>query len=143
MSRWLGAKALCAVAFLSIVACSSPKTQMPVVQLNAEEEAILHVGEAYEEATRAHKKPPADVKALKPYLKKYGDPEKALISPNDGEPYQITWGVMPRRPPRSPKSNPFLVYEKTGKDGKRYAIDFTFKVRHLTDEEFQNLRGSE
>ena len=72
---------------------------------------------------------------------KFGDADKALISPSDGQPYEITWGVVPNRPPRSMKVSPFLVWEKSGKDGKRYVLDFMFRVRCLTEEEFENLRG--
>jgi hypothetical protein len=114
---------------------SSPET------LNPEEEAIHHVSLAYREACTALKKAPTGVKDLKPFLKQYGDPDHVLISPNDGQPYEIAWGTMPMRPPRNTKANPVLISEKTGKDGKRYVVDFMLRVRHVTDEEFQTLRG--
>jgi hypothetical protein len=110
-------------------------------ELTPEAEAILHVGQAYRDAYTARKKPPSSIKDLKPYLTKFGDPDKVLISPSDNQPYEITWGVVPRHPPRSMKVSPFLVSEKNGKDGKRYVLDFTFKVRYVTEEEFEKLRG--
>jgi hypothetical protein len=106
-----------------------------------EAKAILNVGEAYREAYAATNKPPAGVKDLKPYLAKFGEPDKVLVSPSDGQPYEITWGAVPGQPPRTPKVSPFLVREKSGKDGKRYVLDFRFKVRHLTEGQFENLRG--
>jgi hypothetical protein len=137
----------CAVVFCLAVplatGCRSHKvgSSLGPDELTPEAEAILHVGQAYRDAYAALKKPPATIKDLKPYLTKYGDPDKALISPSDGQPYEITWGIVPNRPPRSTKMNPFLVCEKSGKDGKRYVLDFMFRVRCLTAEEFENLRG--
>jgi hypothetical protein len=110
-------------------------------EFTPEAEAILHVGQAYRDAYTALKRPPASTKDLKPYLTKFGDPDKVIISPSDGQPYEISWGIVPGRPPRSMKIRPFLVCEKSGKDGKRYVLDFTFRVRSLTEEEFENLRG--
>jgi hypothetical protein len=117
------------------------RANKPVV-LNPDQEAILQVGRAYMEASQALKKPPSGMKVLKPYLKKYGDPDKLLVSPSDGQPYQINWGVMPSHTPKSLRQNPFLVYEQTGKGGKRYAVDFRLNVRHVTDKEFAKLQGS-
>ena len=111
-------------------------------EVTPEAEAILHVGQAYREAYAARKKkPPTGINDLKPYLAKFGDPDKALISPSDGEPYEITWGIAPGRPPRNMKVNPFLICEKSGEDGKRYVLDFTFRVRCLTEKEIETLRG--
>ena len=111
-------------------------------EVTPEAEAILHVGQAYREAYAARKKkPPTGINDLKPYLAKFGDPDKALISPSDGQPFEITWGIVPGRPPRNMKVNPFLVCEKSGKDGKRYVLDFTFRVRCLTEKEIETLRG--
>lgn len=138
----------CAVAcgFLVplILGCTSRKDigkSLAPDELTPEGEAILHIGQAYRDAYTARKKPPASIKDLTPYLAKFGDPDKVSVSPNDGEPYEITWGVVPGHPPRVMKVSPFLVCEKSGKDGKRYVLDFTFKVRCLTDEQFEKLRG--
>jgi hypothetical protein len=111
-------------------------------ELTPEAEAILHIGQAYRDSYTARKKPPASTKDLAPYLAKYGDPDKVLVSPSDGQPYEITWGVVPGRPPGSIKVSPFLVCEKSGKDGKRYVLDFTFRVRWVTEAELEKLRGA-
>jgi hypothetical protein len=123
--------------------CSSRKevaSSLTPEEYTPEAEAILHVGQAYRDAYATQKKPPASMKDLKPYLAKFGDPEKVIISPNDGQPYEITWGLEPGRPPRTMKMNPFLVCEKNGKDGKRYVLDFQYRVRCLTEAEYENLR---
>jgi hypothetical protein len=110
-------------------------------QLSEQEQAIVNVGLAYRDASVALKRGPANEEELKPYLKKYGDPNQLVVSPGDGQPYQITWGLMPSRPTRNAVSQRFLVYEKTGKRGKRYAVDIMLKVYHLSDGEFTKLQG--
>ncbi|HEV2947473.1 MAG TPA: hypothetical protein VGX70_08860 [Gemmataceae bacterium] len=107
--------------------------------LNPNEEAIVHVGMAYRDSYNALKRAPKGVEDLKPYLKKYGDPDKVLISPSDGQPFHIVWGVVPSRPTKG--NQVFLVYEETGKNGKRYAVDIRLKVYHLTDSEFSQMQG--
>jgi hypothetical protein len=137
----------CAVACGLLVplaaGCTSKEVGRPLKpdELTPEAEAILHVGQAYREACAARNRPPAGVKDLTPYLAKFGDPDKVIVSPSDGEPYEITWGVVPGHPPRGIKESPFLVCEKSGKDGKRYVLDFTFRVRRLTEGEFEKLRA--
>jgi hypothetical protein len=126
------------------VGCTSHKEvgkSLAADELTPEGEAILRVGQAYRDAYTARKRPPASTKDLTPYLAKFGDPEKVSVSPSDGQPYEITWGVAPGHPPRNIKVSPFLVCEKSGKDGKRYVLDFTFRVRCLTEEQFEKLRG--
>ncbi len=141
MSRWT---VVACVFFLAAeIGCTSRKevaSSLAPDEFTPEADAILHVGQAYREAYAALKRAPAGIKDLKPYLAKFGDPDKVLTSPSDGQPYEITWGLEPGRPPRSMKTNPFLVCEKRGKDGKRYVLDFQFRVRCLTEDEFENLR---
>jgi hypothetical protein len=141
LARWM---VVCSLALVFVTGCSRSKgigEVHPPDQMNSDEEAILHVGLAYREAATALKKAPSGVKDLKPYLKQYGDPDKVLVSPNDGQPYEIAWGMMPMRPARNAQMNPILISEKTGKDGKRYVLDFRFKIRHVTEEELDSLRG--
>jgi len=127
------------LALLFLSGCSSSK---PITELSKEEQAISLVGRAYRDASMALRRGPKSIQELKPYLKKYGDPDQSLVSPNDGQPYQIVWGLTPARPARSAVDNPILAYEQTGKDGKRYVLDYMLKVHHLTDKEFTAMRGS-
>lgn len=127
------------LAVLLLTSCSSPPK--PDAPLTMEEQAILNVGLAYREASRVLRRGPASTKELQPYLKKYGEPDTLLTSPSDGQPYSIVWGMIPSQPTKSGQVNRFLVYEQEGKNGKRYALDFMLKVHHLTDEEFNRLRG--
>jgi hypothetical protein len=129
-------RAGCLIA-LCVIGCSTARSR---VELNKEEQAIVNVGLAYRDASNVLKRGPANEMELKPYLKQYGDPDQLLISPNDGQPYHIIWGLTPSRPTKSAFEQRFLVYEKTGKDGKRYAVDIMLKVHHLNAEEFTNLQ---
>src|SRR5262249_10839339 len=115
--------------------CSPGKTDR-TGELSPEEQAILNVAQAYRDASNALPRGPASTQDLKPYLKQYGDPDQLLVSPSDGQPYQFTWGLTPSRPSKGAVGQNYLVYEKTGKDGKRYAVDIMMKVRHLSDKEF-------
>ena len=123
-----------------LVGCSSHTRSTP--ELSADEEAIVHVGLAYREASNALKRAPKGIEELKPYLKKYGDPDKVLISPNDGKPYHIVWGASASRPTKAAQAQRFLAYEATGKDGTRLAVDFKMNVYHLSNEEFQRVQGA-
>jgi hypothetical protein len=127
------------LAVFILMGCSDDKKTSEVTK---DEVAIKNVGLAYLDASNALKRGPANPNELKPYLKKYGDPDQLLISPNDGQPYEIAWGIMPLRPSQAAQSKRFLAHEKTGKDGKRYALDFRGNVLHLSDEEFAKTQGS-
>jgi hypothetical protein len=143
MTQLIRCAVACGFIVLLTAGCGSRKEDrpLPADELTPEAQAILHVGEAYRDAYTERKTPPAGINDLKPYLAKFGDPDKVLVSPSDGQPYEITWGIVPGHPPRSMKVSPFLVREKSGKDGRRYVLDFTFKVRRLTEGQFEKLRG--
>jgi hypothetical protein len=139
VSQLLRAAVAICLALLALSGCSSPKQPG---ELSQEEKAIVLVGRAYRDASTALKRGPASAEELKPFLKKYGDPDQLLVSPNDGQPYHIVWGLIPSRPAKSFQTQPFLAYEKTGKDGKRYALDCMLRVHHLSDQEFTDKQGS-
>jgi hypothetical protein len=127
------------LALLALSGCSSARQPG---ELSKEEKALVFVGLAYRDASAALRRGPQNAEELKPFLKKYGDPDKLLVSPSDGQPYHIVWGLIPSRPARSFQQQPFLAFEKTGKDGKRYALDCMLKVHHLSDKEFTDMIGS-
>jgi hypothetical protein len=127
------------LAALLVISCSSPK--LPPPEPSKEEQAIEYVAQAYREAATALQRGPANEQEIKPYLKQYGDPDKLLISPSDGERYQFVWGVVPGRPSKSLIGKRYLIYEKTGKDGKRYAVDMLLHAQYVSDSEFANAQG--
>jgi hypothetical protein len=97
---------------------------------------IEFVGLAYRDASNVLRRGPANVEELKPYLQKYGDPDQLLLSPNDGQPYHIVWGLVPQRLTKESFTQRVLAYEQTGKGGKRYVLDPMLRVHHLTEAEF-------
>jgi len=137
MMRLMLAAGTCCLA-VAFTGCSSGGGR-GTPELSKEEEAIVHVGLAYREASNALKRAPKGVEELKPYLKKYGDPDQVLTSPNDGQRYHIVWGTVATRPTKG--NQVFLVYEEAGKNGRRYAVDIRLKVYHLTDSEFSQMQG--
>jgi hypothetical protein len=139
MIQFVKAAGALGLALFLFSGCSSNK---PPHEPSKEEDAIQLVGRAYRDASLALKRGPTNLQELKPYLKKYADPDKSLVSPNDGQPYQIVWGLMPSRPARSLMEQSVLAYEQTGKDGKRYVLDCMLKVHHLSEKEFTAMRGA-
>ena len=127
------------LAAVLVLGCT-PAAKQPV-PLGQDEQALVNVGLAYRDASNALQRGPANENELKPYLKKYGDPDKLLVSPRDGQPYHITWGLTPSRPSPKAIGQRFLVYEKAGKDGKRYALDLMLKVHQLSEKEFAKQHG--
>jgi hypothetical protein len=143
MTQLIRCGVICGFVVTLTAGCGSRKSDSPLTaeQVTPEAQAIINVGQAYRDSYAARKKPPAGINDLKPYLAKFGDPDKVLVSPSDGQPYEITWGIVPGRPPGSAKGSAFLVSEKSGKDGKRYVLDFRFQVRSVTEGELEKLRG--
>jgi hypothetical protein len=85
-------------------------------------ERLEKIGDAYVRATTLHNRPPRNLEELLPALKYYGKTEELLVSPNDGAPFHIVWGVELRRLKAKGKAIPIIAYEKTGKDGKRHVL---------------------
>ena len=139
MTRLVRATHAGCLAAMLVIGCSSAANRG---ELSKEEQAIVNVALAYRDASNELQRGPTSENEIKPYLKKYGDPDQLLVSPNDGQRYQFTWGIIPARPSKNVVGKRFLVFEKTGKDGKRYAVDLMLKVHHLNDSEFTNSTGS-
>src|SRR5262245_45050551 len=117
---------------LAAIGCSSRAT--PSAAAVSETENLSKIERAYDKAIQKLGRPPADTEQLKPFLKEFGDPDKILRSPRDGQPYVILYGVHIRKvklemPP------PIWAYEKNGVNGKRYVLTVMGAVP-MTDEEF-------
>jgi hypothetical protein len=86
----------------------------------------------YAAAQRSLGRPPRGIEDLKAVAKEYGDLDRLLKSPNDGQPYAIVWGVDLGNAP-----NPTMVvaHEKVGSGGIRYVMTPT-GIMKLTDQEF-------
>lgn len=103
-----------------------------------ENQAATHLRKitaAYHEFNYRHGRSPQSADQLKPILKEMNeqdDPDVLLRSPNDGEPYEIVWGINLER---VTDGSLLVAYEKKGVDGKRYAINAARIVKQVTDAE--------
>lgn len=101
-----------------------------------EAEPLTHLLTAYLDATEKLERPPQNDAELRQFLP---DGEKWLISPRDGQPYVIRWGVSVHDPNLDPADPPLVAYEQLGKNGVRHAIN-VMGLTELTDEQFASLQ---
>jgi hypothetical protein len=112
-----------------------------VLSLTNCEQTLAHVAMAYTEADSRLGHPPKNTEELKPYLKAYGNPDELLVSPNDGQPFVIIWGVdTTRGGPTDYKGMwSILVYEQKGASGKRTIADTRGRPMTIPTEDFAKL----
>jgi hypothetical protein len=105
--------------------------------LNPTEDRLNKIGKAYVRSCHALGRGPNDFGEIKQDIE--GDiPEDFLVSPNDGKPFVILWGVDLTQL-RFTRENPFtvLAYEKTAANGTRYVLRFPISLVLMTDDELQ------
>lgn len=124
MSRALS---VCVFGLLMLVGCQPPVREVPAVYQN-----LKAISTAYLTATDDLGHPPRNMEELTPFLKRAGDPEKMLRSPNDGEPYVILWDIDYHITPV-----PVMIHEKTGKGGVRYVVRGR-DIYRMTEQEFKS-----
>jgi hypothetical protein len=116
--------------------CSSSSNQGP--PWNAGQAALAKVVDAYVNAQQRLNRPPRGVEDLRSHLA--GNPDEALRSPVDGEPYVIVWGTDVRTPTISGDTLPIFIYERKGKDGRRHAADVMLGMPVLSEQEFRTAQ---
>jgi hypothetical protein len=104
-----------------------------------DQQNILFILRAYCKVNGDQHRPPTSIEELKPALKEFGDVEKIIRSPRDGEIYVIVGGIDLSRMP-SGGVLPVVAYERKGVSGKRQVVDLRGSVRELTPEEFRQLK---
>jgi hypothetical protein len=121
-----------------LAGCSSgPK----VVALSNSEKRLTFVTMAYLEAHSRLGHGPKSAEELKPYLKEFGDPEELLVSPDDGQPYVVVWGVDPTRggPTEYQGMWQIIAYERKGAGGKRAVTDIRGRPLTVPEADFPKL----
>ena len=83
---------------------------------------LLKIGGAYARATAKLGRPPTNRKELIPFLDPKLPASQIFRSPNDGEDFEIVWGVELRELKAQGNDVPIVAYEKRGKEGKRYVL---------------------
>lgn len=121
---------------LAAVGCSD-KVEIP--KIPAEEQNILFILRGYCKFNGSYQRTPKTLDELKPMLKEFGDPEKIILSPRDGQPYVLVGGIDISRM-SSGGEMPVIAYESKGADGKRQVVDLRGKIRLLTPAEFDQLK---
>jgi hypothetical protein len=96
--------------------------------------ALDKLGGAYIRGT-----PPPKTKAeLLAIFKSCNHPKELLISPSDGQEFIIVYGVELKGLKVTGAQLPIVAFEKTGKDGKRYALRGMNTVVQLTEAELKS-----
>lgn len=96
--------------------------------------ALDKLGGAYIRGT-----PPPKTKAeLLAIFKSCNHPKELLISPSDGQEFIIVYGVELKGLKVMGAQLPIVAFEKTGKDGKRYALRGMNTVVQLTEAELKS-----
>jgi hypothetical protein len=125
--------------FYLLSGCS---TSAPPLVPKEHGENLASILTAYSEAALKLQRPPNSLEELKPFLQKLGDPSRLLVSPHDGQPYEIHWGIDPQQVrntgPGEPQP-PLIVHERTGKNGIRY-VATGLGVFRMADAEFEQAR---
>jgi len=96
--------------------------------------ALDKLGSAYIRGTQ----PPKTKAELLSILKSCNHPVDLLISPNDGQEFIIVYGVELKGQKVSGAQLPVVAFEKSGKNGKRYALRGMNTVVQLTEAELKS-----
>jgi hypothetical protein len=124
---------VCSVLALAPAGCS----EKPKFQENKAADHLRKIAIAFDNFNHGKGHPPKDAEDIKPILKLLSpkeNPDDVLRSPNDGEPYEILWGVNLER---QTEFGAIFAHEKKGVDGKRYVITVSRLVSQMTDAELQ------
>jgi hypothetical protein len=104
---------------------------------NPTQERLFQIGQAYLKSCHALGRGPSDFSEIKDHVE--GDlPGDFLVSPHDGKPFVILWGVDVTQL-RYTRKNAFyvLAYEKTGVNDTRYVLRYPIGLVQMTDEELR------
>jgi hypothetical protein len=122
--------------------CGGGGAQPYVVPLSDSEKRLRDIVLGYMEAHEKLGRGPKGPEELKPHLTQFGNPDELLVSPDDGQPYVIVWGVDPSRggPTEYQGMWQIIAYEKKGAGGKRAVVDIRGRPLTVPDGEFSQLK---
>jgi hypothetical protein len=129
---------LALIALTAMSGCAG-KSKQP--EENKAADHLRKIGQAFDLAIHTGRVP-HNAEELKSFLKELypEDPDELLRSPNDGQPYEIMWGV---NFDDQPDINAIFAHEKNGVAGKRYVITVARIVMHMTDDDFDKASFAE
>lgn len=144
MSRVLAgmAVALCvAVAVGGGGGCGSkPLVVVNELDPNRGDLRLIQLGTAYRDFCARTSRAPKNMGELEPVLRDLGITDYSSVSPRDGKPFEVAWGVFfqlvvdPDKPPT------VLAHEAIGQDGNRYVLWDYGTTELLSDEKFELAR---
>lgn len=126
------AKWCLALAALAAGCSRGPERALP----STAQDNLRVIGLVYHQASLKNGHAPRDAEELKPAMQRFKYSEGILVSPNDGQPYTICWGVNVLQPGAG-GTPPVLAYESVGVDGKKYVMNGMLTVKQMSDEELQ------
>jgi len=127
------ASRLATLAVLLAAAGCGPATIRSETPMEPVAARLLALGQAYSQFTFERGQPPRGPADLRGRVE--GD--DAFVSPRDGEPLVIFWGIDLRSPPTWATGRPVLAHEKTGVDGRRHVLTTMRNVELLDDDAFR------
>jgi len=119
---------------------SSTGTPPPADEETPTSKNLDRIGDAYQRANIRLNHPPANLDDLLQDLREQGKPDELLRSPNDGEKYEIVWGVELRRLKAQGNDVPVVAYEKRGKDGRRYVLRGAHDIKICSESQLKGAK---
>lgn len=132
LKLWLVRVILPAAAVIGVGLLVVRRPAAPVEPGGEPSDERLHkIGLAIDAATANLGRPPSNLDELRPFLEEQGDPDRLVVSPIDGQPYVLLWGIDVR----SAGTDTVLAYERFGAGGRRFVLTAS-TVLPMTDAEF-------
>jgi len=126
---------------LGLSGCSGCGSQVNVIPLSPAEKELMWIAMAYQDAFSQHERPPKSADDIKPFLKRFGDVEDLLVSPNDSQPYVVVWGANPSGGPTEYQGMfPIIAYERQGAGGKLAVVDIRGRPLTIPAEDLAKLK---
>jgi hypothetical protein len=135
---WLLQAMLAAGSLVILIGCMSK----PAAREDETTTDMRHISGVFEAMQGFHNRPPKsmdEIRNMLADLHKDGrneEPEKVLTSSRDNQPYVIVLGAKMGDDPK----DALVIFEKTGKDGTRYAMTAGRHVLQLTDDQFKQAQ---
>ena len=140
----MGLNGLCApwpvaLAFLLFMATTGCNSEPQIVEgeLPETQARLMDIQLAYSRFIEQAGRPPRNEKELLRTLESQ-NPEETLVSPRDGQPFVICYGVSFYEVNwAKPNSTPIIAYEQQG-DGTRWVLSPPGMIHEVEEEEFRN-----
>ncbi len=130
---WLGV----VVALMAIAGCSNGP-RIVEAELPETKARLMEIARAYSDFTMKNRRPPQNVAELKQSLTSE-NPDETLNSPRDGQPFVICYDVNLNNVDwASSGTEPVMVYEREGEDGRRWVVCPPGMILEMNDETFRS-----